>query len=45
MDRTFDMALMNELGLKCPTTLRNGLERTIEWFEKNAPRQSDGLRM
>lgn len=45
MDRTFDVARMKELGLRCPTSLRAGLERTIEWFEKNAPSQADGLRM
>jgi GDP-L-fucose synthase len=45
MDKIFDVTRMKSLGLSCSTPLCNGLQRTIEWFEKNAPDQTDGLRM
>ena len=33
--KIFDNGKMKELGLDCPTSLRAGLRRTIDWFEEN----------
>lgn len=35
MVKIFDTSRLKSLGLECPTTLREGLRRTIEWFAKN----------
>lgn len=35
MVKIFDTKRMTELGLSCPTSLRDGLKRTIDWFMKN----------
>ena len=36
MDKGFDVTRMQEvLGYRCETPLREGLKRTIEWFEAN----------
>jgi len=35
MIKIFDTQRMQELGLSCPTSLRNGLKKTIDWFMKN----------
>ena len=35
MIKIFDVQKMNELGISCPTSLREGLEKTIDWFSKN----------
>lgn len=35
MVKIFDVARMKQLGLSCPTTLRQGLKKTIDWFVKN----------
>jgi GDP-L-fucose synthase len=32
MEKIFDVTRMRSLGLQCPTTLDEGLRRTIEWF-------------
>jgi GDP-L-fucose synthase len=36
--KIFDNSKMKELGLDCPTPLRDGLRRTIDWFEENYPK-------
>lgn len=33
--KIFDVAQLNSLGLKCDTSLRDGLKKTIEWFSAN----------
>jgi GDP-L-fucose synthase len=35
MVKIFDTSKMKELGISCPTTLRNGLKKTIDWFALN----------
>jgi GDP-L-fucose synthase len=35
MVKIFDTKRMKDLGLSCPTTLREGLKKTIGWFVKN----------
>ena len=34
IDKIFAVDRMKELGLNCPTPLREGLKQTIEWFEE-----------
>jgi GDP-L-fucose synthase len=36
--KIFDNRKLKALGLDCPTLLREGLERTIRWFEENYDR-------
>jgi GDP-L-fucose synthase len=45
MVKIFDVARMKNLGLACNTTLKDGLERTIAWFEKHYDDRSNGLRL
>jgi len=45
MVKVFDIARMSALGLTCPTSLEDGLARTIAWFEKNYATGGDGLRL
>lgn len=45
MVKIFSVERMRELGLHCPTSLRDGLKRTIAWFAAHYPDQSDGLRL
>lgn len=35
LEKTFSIKKLRSLGLKCPTSLDKGLERTIKWFCKN----------
>ena len=35
MVKIFDTKKMKNLGLSCPTALREGLKKTIDWFVKN----------
>lgn len=35
MVKIFDVTKMKELGLECPTSLRDGLKKTVDWFLKN----------
>ena len=35
MVKIFDTARMKEAGIGCPTALREGLRRTVEWFSAN----------
>jgi GDP-L-fucose synthase len=43
--KIFDVTRQTSLGLTCPTQLREGLERTIEWFAANYQTSGDGLRL
>jgi GDP-L-fucose synthase len=43
--KIFDVSRQTNLGLTCPTPLREGLKRTIEWFAANYQTSSDGLRL
>lgn len=45
MIKIFDVPYMKSLGLSCPTTLCEGIERTIQWFASNFETQSNGLRV
>lgn len=45
MVKIFDPSRMQGLGLSCSTPLREGLKRTIAWFEQNCESQSDGIRL
>jgi len=36
---------MKGLGLECPTSLRDGLRKTIDWFARNYAAAGDGLRL
>ena len=42
MVKIYDAGRLHALGLRCPTTLREGLERTVRWFE--ASREAAGDR-
>ncbi len=45
MVKVFATERLSALGLRCPTPLRAGLERTIAWFQKNYGEAADGLRL
>lgn len=45
IDKIFDVTRMKSLGVECPTPLRDGLKRTIDWFVANYDAQGDGLRL
>ena len=45
MVKIFAVERMQALGLGCPTTLRDGLAKTIRWFADNYPGRTDGLRL
>ena len=32
MDKIFDVKRLHQLGLNCPTSLRDGLQKTMKWF-------------
>jgi GDP-L-fucose synthase len=34
IDKIFDVSRLKALGLKCPTSLGEGLRRTVQWFEQ-----------
>jgi GDP-L-fucose synthase len=34
MDKIFDVARLHKLGLTCPTTLEDGLRKTVDWFQE-----------
>jgi GDP-L-fucose synthase len=34
MDKIFDVTRLHQLGLSCPTTLEEGLRRTVAWFQE-----------
>jgi GDP-L-fucose synthase len=43
--KIFGVDKMKSYGLDCPTTLDDGLRRTIAWFERNYRQAGDGLRL
>jgi len=45
MVKIFDVQRMHGLGLACPTPLRDGLRRTIAWFQQNYAGRGDGIRL
>ena len=45
MVKVFDTSRMKSLGLSCPTSLGDGLKKTIAWFEANYQTQGDGIRL
>ncbi|MDR1490882.1 MAG: NAD-dependent epimerase/dehydratase family protein [Desulfovibrio sp.] len=45
MVKIFDVARLRGLGLSCPTTLSEGLAKTIAWFQTHYESRSDGLRL
>jgi GDP-L-fucose synthase len=45
MVKIFDVARLKSLGLSCPTSLDEGLGKTIAWLEKNYPGRTDGIRL
>jgi GDP-L-fucose synthase len=45
MEKIFDVSRMKELGLSCPTSLRDGLTRTIDWLALNYQSAGDALRL
>jgi len=45
MVKIFDVTRLKSLGLKCPTSLADGLSRTIDWFRANYENRGDGLRL
>ena len=45
LEKIFDVTRMRSLGLDCPTSLRDGLTRTIQWFTRNYESAGDGLRL
>jgi GDP-L-fucose synthase len=45
MVKIFSNQRMKSLGLSCDTTLEDGLQRTIAWFERNIETRAEGLRL
>jgi len=45
MVKIFSVERLHSLGLDCPTSLREGLAKTIPWFAANYPGATDGLRL
>ena len=45
LEKIFDVTRMKGLGLSCPTSLREGLKKTIDWFARNYSNAGDGLRL
>jgi GDP-L-fucose synthase len=45
MVKIFRVERLHSLGLTCPTALRDGLRRTIDWFSAHYADRSDGLRL
>jgi GDP-L-fucose synthase len=45
LEKIFEVSRMRSLGLECPTTLRDGLRKTIEWFARNYASGGDGIRL
>ncbi|MFN7932047.1 MAG: NAD-dependent epimerase/dehydratase family protein [Bryobacteraceae bacterium] len=45
LEKIFDVTRMKGLGLSCPTSLRDGLKKTIDWFAGNYAGAGDGLRL
>jgi len=45
MVKIFDVKYLKSLGLSCNTQLRDGLQKTINWFIKNYSKKTDGIRL
>ncbi|MBL8178558.1 MAG: NAD-dependent epimerase/dehydratase family protein [Bryobacterales bacterium] len=45
LEKIFDVTRMKALGLSCPTSLRDGLKKTIGWLATNYSSAGDGLRL
>jgi GDP-L-fucose synthase len=45
MVKVFDTRRMAALGLSCPTPLRDGIARTVAWFQANHAARGDGIRL
>lgn len=45
MVKIFDVRKLHSLGLRCPTTLREGLARTARWLAEHYAARGDGLRL
>jgi len=45
MRKVFDVTRMQQLGIACPTTLEDGLERTFRWFVSHYHSGGDGIRL
>ncbi len=45
MVKIFDVTRLHNLGLSCPTSLAEGLARTIAWFCDNYRNKTDGIRL
>ncbi|HWR58752.1 MAG TPA: NAD-dependent epimerase/dehydratase family protein [Thermodesulfovibrionales bacterium] len=43
--KIFSVKKLRDLGLSCPTALKDGLKRTIRWFETNYIEKTDGIRL
>lgn len=45
MIKIFDVSKMQSLGLSCPTSLAEGLQKTAAWLEKNYASKGDHIRL
>jgi GDP-L-fucose synthase len=45
MVKIFDVSRLRSLGLNCPTSLVDGLTKTIAWFKDNYENKTDGIRL
>ena len=43
--KIFDVTRMKQLGINCDTPLREGLGKTVRWFEANYDDRGDGIRL
>src|SRR5262249_16003413 len=43
LEKIFDVTRMKSLGLECPTPLREGLRKTMDWYMRNSLDRSDGI--
>jgi GDP-L-fucose synthase len=43
--KILDTGRLNALGLSCPTPLRDGIARTVDWFRSNYARRPQALRL
>jgi GDP-L-fucose synthase len=43
--KILDTGRMNALGLSCPTPLKGGIARTVDWFRSNYTRRPQALRL
>lgn len=43
--KVFDVSRLKALGLCCPTSLKEGLRRTVSWFDRNYSTKGDNIRL